>query len=135
MLTVPVIQTALCIAEEIGLKGLMRVLLGGRLGEIAQLAPSAEPPLFFSHVGKTVPAQGSRRHRVAFLAGCIANVSFARLNEATARVLQKNGCEVAIPADQGCCGALHLTADCARMRNGWRAAISTRWRTAATTRS
>ena len=34
---------------------------------------------------------------MAFLAGCIANVSFARLNEATVRVLQKNGCEVVIP--------------------------------------
>jgi glycolate dehydrogenase iron-sulfur subunit len=45
---------------------------------------------------------------VAFLSGCIANVSFARLNEATIRVLQKNGCEVVIPEGQGCCGALHL---------------------------
>jgi len=45
---------------------------------------------------------------VAFVAGCIANVAFARLNEATVRVLQKNGCEVVIPAQQGCCGALHL---------------------------
>src|SRR5262249_26136925 len=44
----------------------------------------------------------------AFLSGCIANVAFARLNEATVRVLQKNGCEVTIPAGQGCCGALHL---------------------------
>jgi glycolate oxidase iron-sulfur subunit len=32
------------------------------------------------------------------------------LNEATVRVLQKNGCEVAVPADQGCCGALHVHA-------------------------
>jgi glycolate oxidase iron-sulfur subunit len=47
---------------------------------------------------------------VAFLAGCIANVTFARLNEATVRVLQKNGCEVSIPAGQGCCGALHVHA-------------------------
>jgi glycolate oxidase iron-sulfur subunit len=45
---------------------------------------------------------------VAFLAGCIANVAFARLNEATVRVLRKNGCRVTIPAGQGCCGALHL---------------------------
>jgi glycolate oxidase iron-sulfur subunit len=29
------------------------------------------------------------------------------LNEATVRVLRKNGCEVSIPAEQGCCGALH----------------------------
>ena len=100
--------------ERIGLKGLVRVLgfcrLGGRLAEIAQLAPSAEPPFFFSQVGKTFPAEGQQRHRVAFLAGCIANVTFARLNEATVRVLQKNGCEVSIPAGQGCCGALHVHA-------------------------
>jgi glycolate oxidase iron-sulfur subunit len=51
---------------------------------------------------------GEQRYRVAFLAGCIANVSFARLNEATVRVLRRNGCEVSIPAGQGCCGALHL---------------------------
>ena len=106
MLTVA--GTMLYISEKIGLKGLMRVLLGGRLGEIAQLAPAAEPPFFFSQIGKTFPAEGEKRHRVAFLAGCIANVSFARLNEATVRVLQKNGCEVVIPDGQGCCGALHL---------------------------
>ena len=45
---------------------------------------------------------------MAFLAGCIANVAFARLNEATVRVLQKNGCQVVIPAGQTCCGALHV---------------------------
>ncbi len=44
------------------------------------------------------------------MAGCIANVSFARLNEATVRVLQKNGCEVVVPRDQTCCGALHVHA-------------------------
>ena len=82
----------------------------GRLGDLAQLAPSAEPPFFFSQIGKTFPAEGERRYRVAFLAGCIANVAFARLNEATVRVLQKNGCEVVIPAGQGCCGALHVHA-------------------------
>jgi glycolate oxidase iron-sulfur subunit len=100
--------TTLYIAERIGLKGLMGILLGGRLGGIAQLAPSAEPPFFFSQIGRTLPAHGEQRYRVAFLAGCIANVSFARLNEATVRVLRKNGCEVTIPAGQGCCGALHV---------------------------
>jgi glycolate oxidase iron-sulfur subunit len=32
------------------------------------------------------------------------------LNEATVRVLQKNGCEVSIPGNQTCCGALHVHA-------------------------
>ena len=84
--------------------------LMGKLGRLEQLTPSAEPPFFFSQIGKTFPAEGQRRYRVAFLAGCIANISFARLNEATVRVLQKNGCEVVIPAAQGCCGALHVHA-------------------------
>jgi glycolate oxidase iron-sulfur subunit len=44
------------------------------------------------------------------MAGCIANISFARLNEATVRVLQKNGCEVVVPGGQTCCGALHVHA-------------------------
>src|SRR6478609_8400416 len=95
-----------------GLKALVRGMASfkmlGRLGDLAQLAPSAEPPFFFSQVGKTFPAEGERRYRVAFLSGCIANVAFARLNEATVRVLQKNGCEVVLPEAQGCCGALHL---------------------------
>jgi glycolate oxidase iron-sulfur subunit len=86
--------------------GLLKLL--GRLGDLAQFAPSAEPPFFFRQIGRTFPAEGQRRYRVALLAGCIANVCFARLNEATVRVLQKNGCEVVIPEGQSCCGALHL---------------------------
>jgi len=82
--------------------------LFGNLGKIEALAPSAEIPFFYSKIGKTFPAIGERRYRVAFLAGCIANIAFVRLNEATVRVLQRNGCEVVIPGAQNCCGALHV---------------------------
>ncbi len=88
--------------------GLLKLF--GKLGRIEPLAPSAEAPFFFRNIGKVFPAEGETRHRVALLAGCIANVSFARLNEATVRVLQKNGCEVTVPAGQVCCGALHVHA-------------------------
>src|SRR6266481_4719712 len=95
--------------------GVQRVLrssgvlrLFGKLGRLESLSPPTESPFFFSQIGKTFPAEGERRYRVAFLAGCIANISFARLNEATVRVLQKNGCEVEVPAAQTCCGALHV---------------------------
>jgi len=104
--------TLLYLFERSGMKALARgmgqIRMLGPLGDLVQLTPSADPPFFFSQIGKTFPAEGERRHRVAFMAGCIANVSFARLNEATIRVLQKNGCEVVIPDGQGCCGALHL---------------------------
>jgi glycolate oxidase iron-sulfur subunit len=104
--------TLLYLYEVSGLKtlaramGLMKML--GRVGDVVQLAPSADPPFFFSQIGKTFPAEGVRRDRVAFLSGCVANISFARLHEASVRVLQRNGCEVVVPAGQGCCGALHL---------------------------
>ncbi len=95
-----------------GLQGLIRssglLKSMGKLGELESLSPGAEPPFFFDQIGKVFPSEGARKHRVAFLGGCIANVSFARLNEATIRVLQKNGCEVVVPAGQGCCGALHV---------------------------
>jgi len=84
--------------------------LFGPLGEREALLPDAEIPFFFREYGKTFPARGKQRYRVAFVAGCVANVSFARLNEATVRVLQANGCEVVIPAAQTCCGALHVHA-------------------------
>jgi len=76
------------------------------LQERARLLPRIDSKFFFSEAGKTFPAKGPRRARVAFFAGCIAQVTFSELNRATIRVLQANGCEVAIPAAQNCCGAL-----------------------------
>ena len=109
-----------------GLQSLVRAsgvlkLLPGRLAEIEQLTPVAEVPQFFGEFGRVYPAEGERRYKVALLAGCMQNIFFARLNEATVRVLQKNGCEVHIPASQGCCGALsahsghrEIARECAR---------------------
>jgi glycolate oxidase iron-sulfur subunit len=68
--------------------------------------PRIEDRFFFSQLGRTFPAQGTRRARVALFAGCVAQVSFNALNEATIRVLTANGCEVVVPAGQLCCGAL-----------------------------
>ncbi len=83
--------------------GLLR-LMG--LENQARLLPRMDREFFFSRLGKTFPARGQRRARVAFFAGCVAQVAFSRLNDATIRVLQANGCEVVVPAGQVCCGAL-----------------------------
>jgi glycolate oxidase iron-sulfur subunit len=70
------------------------------------LLPPVDRHFFFDQLGKTFPAQGTRRARVAFFAGCVANVTFTALSEATIRVLTANGCEVVVPDGQFCCGAL-----------------------------
>ncbi|MGH9707364.1 MAG: (Fe-S)-binding protein, partial [Candidatus Acidiferrales bacterium] len=83
--------------------GILR-LLG--LQERAMLMPLVDSEFFYSSIGATFPALGEKRARVAFFAGCLAQVTFAELNRATVRVLQANGCEVVVPAQQNCCGAL-----------------------------
>ncbi len=79
-------------------------LLG--IAEQERLLPRIDDDFFFGRLGETYPAAGPRRARVAFFAGCVANVIFSDLNEATIRVLTANGCEVVVPKDQLCCGAL-----------------------------
>ena len=59
---------------------------------------------------QTIPAHGTKRMRVGLLLGCVQQVFFADVNRATARVLAAEGCEVVIPQDQGCCGALMVHA-------------------------
>ena len=79
-------------------------LLG--LADRERLLPPIDRTFFFSQLGKTFPAVGPRRARVALFAGCIAQVSFSALHDATIRVLTANGCEVVVPEGQTCCGAL-----------------------------
>jgi glycolate oxidase iron-sulfur subunit len=87
--------------------GLLK-LLG--VEEIDALSPRIESDFSFRDLGRTYPAEGVRRGRVALLIGCISSVAFAELNRATIRVLNKNGIEVCIPQEQSCCGALHAHA-------------------------
>ena len=54
-----------------------------------------------------LPAIGERRARVALFTGCVADAVFRHVHWATARVLQQNGCDVVVPRQQVCCGAIH----------------------------
>jgi glycolate oxidase iron-sulfur subunit len=111
-LNLGILGTLLYFYQASGLKKLVRMLgfLPARMREVESLSPEIESPFFFGYYGRVLAPEGVQRHRVALMAGCIANISFARLNEATVRVLQKNGCEVSIPRTQTCCGALHVHA-------------------------
>jgi glycolate oxidase iron-sulfur subunit len=56
---------------------------------------------------EVLPPIGAKRARVALFLGCVADALFPETNAATARVLQRNGCEVVVPRGQVCCGAIH----------------------------
>jgi glycolate oxidase iron-sulfur subunit len=49
---------------------------------------------------------GRSRLRVGVLLGCVQRVLFSNVNAATVRVLAALGCEVIVPPEQGCCGAM-----------------------------
>jgi glycolate oxidase iron-sulfur subunit len=55
-------------------------------------------------------ARGERRACAALLSGCVQRVYFGRVNQAAAAALAAAGCDVDVPAGQGCCGALALHA-------------------------
>ena len=73
-----------------------------------RIAPPSQRPFPAGRFPERVPALGKRRAVVGMLTGCVQSVFFPRVNAATARVLAAEGCDVVIPRDQGCCGALSL---------------------------
>lgn len=95
--------------QRSGLGPLLRRLhlMPKRLGEMESLLPGV-PDEAFAPAQEVFPAIGPRRARVGFLSGCAMSVLFPGTNEATVRVLRRNGCEVVVPADQACCGALNI---------------------------
>ena len=88
--------------------GLLR-LLPPRLAQLDALLP----PLSFADLRRDAPVftaakDGRVRAKVGLVAGCVQRAFFPNVNAATVRVLGAEGCDVSVPAGQGCCGALSL---------------------------
>jgi glycolate oxidase iron-sulfur subunit len=81
-----------------------------RLRAAVALSPPVSWRGLFAKTAGETPAVGVARMTVAVLTGCVQRISFARVNEATVRVLAAEGCTVKAPTAQGCCGALALHA-------------------------
>ena len=86
--------------------GLLR-LLPKRMAQMESLLPRV-PTGFLHGLPAQVSPLSERRLRVGMLSGCVQQVFFQHVNQATARVLAAEGCEVIIPRAQQCCGALML---------------------------
>src|ERR1700674_1436954 len=69
--------------------------------QLPKLRPQFKPP-----AGNVAPAIGERRHRVAFLVGCVMPILYPQSHDAAVRLLQLAGCEVWFPTGERCCGAL-----------------------------
>jgi glycolate oxidase iron-sulfur subunit len=89
--------------------GLVR-LLPRRLRNLEGLMPPVGLRQLTDRLPEEVPAAAPRRARVALLPGCVQRVYFPEVNQATLRVLAAEGCEVVVPPELGCCGALSVHA-------------------------
>lgn len=93
--------------------GLLKILPGPfkKLGEMESMLPDLPGGFIAARLPEhVIPTDGAPTHRVAFISGCIAARFFDTTNEATLRVLARNGCEIIVPRGQKCCGALHVHA-------------------------
>ncbi len=85
--------------------GILRLM---HLEEQEALAPAISRKFFVPRNQRYTPQQ--QRFTVLLHAGCVMHVAFAHVDEATVRVLQRNGCTVLAPSAQGCCGAIAVHA-------------------------
>lgn len=103
-----VMARLLWVYQVIGLQKLVRKLnfLPGPLKAAEAILPPITPK--YRDHSVPAPAIGEKRGTVAFFIGCIQEAFLAQVNEASIRVLQRNGFEVHFPAGQTCCGAAQL---------------------------
>lgn len=89
------------VAERTGVIGALPAAIRQLVGSLpAQLQSPRRIP-------RETKATGPRRARVALFTGCVADAMAPETNAATVRVLARNGCDVVVPSDQVCCGAIH----------------------------
>ena len=83
-------------AQKLGLTSIVR---SGRM--LPRLSARFCPP-----DGNVAPALGPRKHRVAFLVGCVMPILYPQSHYAAVKLLQLAGCDVWFPEAERCCGAL-----------------------------
>lgn len=107
---------SLWLYQKLGIQFLVRKLgilklLG--LAESEKLLPKINDTFVYAQGQRFEPTRSTNGStppplkRVALLTGCAQSVAFAHVHEATINVLKVNGCEVVLPKNQQCCGALH----------------------------
>ncbi|MBI3089441.1 MAG: (Fe-S)-binding protein [Candidatus Tectomicrobia bacterium] len=92
------------------LLGPARALLSPEQRNFAAMLPPTAGGSFSLRAKPVYRARHERRATVALLTGCVMDVLFDDVHEATVGVLRANGCDVLVPRPQSCCGALHAHA-------------------------
>lgn len=82
-------------------------VLPGNLANMEKILPDIPSPKEMKQRPKRIDSEGPVKKQVAFFSGCLMDTMFMRTNDSTLKLLQKVGCDIVIPENQSCCGALH----------------------------
>ncbi|RFU68534.1 (Fe-S)-binding protein [Bacillus sp. V59.32b] len=85
----------------------MLKLLPDNLSAMEKVLPKVPTRKEMKNRPEHLPSIGQQTSRVAFFSGCLMDTVFLETNNATMKLLQLAGCEIVIPKEQACCGALH----------------------------
>ncbi|MYC35395.1 MAG: 4Fe-4S dicluster domain-containing protein [Chloroflexi bacterium] len=85
-------------------------IMPGILRQLESQLPRMSTRFFGPSRQSYLPDDGEPTMKVALLSGCVMPLMQGPTMGATVRTLTRNGCEVAVPPGQGCCGALNLHA-------------------------
>ncbi|MEC3608433.1 (Fe-S)-binding protein [Bacillus glycinifermentans] len=86
--------------------GMLR-MLPDHLAKMESVLPKVPDLKQLKNRPNLLPPIGKRRKRAAFFSGCLMDTLFLDTNMATIKLLRLSGCEIVIPEQQACCGALH----------------------------
>jgi len=81
--------------------------ISSSLNRLEQMIPDVDT-MRVKEFPEVITPDKEKKYRVALLTGCIQNVFFSETNISTINVLKKLGCEIVIPGEQSCCGALSV---------------------------
>lgn len=97
--------------QKTGFQKLLRKtkLLNLFMPKLAELEKSLPfiPSKSFNTKGQLLKTNKSKKKKVALLSGCLMPFIHGPEMEAVTRILNYNGCDVIVPKEQVCCGALH----------------------------
>lgn len=118
--------------QQSGLQSLVRKtgilrLLPEHIRKMEAVLPPVPKRFSRQTLAEVTPALGEKRGRVAFLAGCVMDVLYAGINEATVRVLSRNGLEVAVPRGRFAAGPCKYMQGIGRPQKKWRNKILIRF--------
>nr|WP_204543807.1 (Fe-S)-binding protein [Peribacillus deserti] len=91
------------IVRKIGFMKLFPV----HLASMEQILPKVPSKKDMMNRPRYLEPAGEKCARVGFFSGCLMETMFMDTNNSTLKLLQLAGCEIIIPKDQSCCGALH----------------------------